>query len=91
MQEGHGDIGADKRAGGSEQHIKPMVSVADDGKGREQIPNAAPRGGWQALSSHHGVGEHDIDRVGAGGGDKDGRCNQWVDLGQGHWFSPGLV
>src|ERR1700761_125677 len=83
-EEGHRGIGADPRAEGGEGDIGPVLRVADDGEGGEQVPGAAPACRGDPPAGGDGGGEHHIHRVGRGsGGDGAGR-DQRVDRREGN-------
>src|SRR5580698_3465943 len=67
-QEGHREIGADPGSYGRETDVDPVFCVADDGEGREQIPDTAPRCCWYAATRRYGCVEHDVYGVSRGGG-----------------------
>jgi|HubBroStandDraft_4_1064222.scaffolds.fasta_scaffold08331_3 hypothetical protein len=79
-QERHRSVGAYPRPCGCEADVNPVPRVADHGKRREQVPNAAPGCGRDTPVGGHGCIEHDVNRVGRGGGYEDAKGEQGFNL-----------
>ncbi len=71
LEEGHGEVGSDPGAEGGEEDVDPVLGVADDGEGGEQVPDAAPGGGGDAAAGGDGGVEEDVDGVGGRSGDEN--------------------
>ena len=79
VEKRHGNVGSDPGTGCGEADIYPVSGVADNGKGREQIPYAAPSRRWNAAMRRNGRIKHDIDGVSGRSGYKHSESQQGID------------
>jgi hypothetical protein len=79
-EESHGEEGADPGAGGGEADVHPILGVADDGEGGEQVPDAAPGGCRDALVRGNGMVEENVDGIGGGCGQENAKSQPRLDL-----------
>jgi hypothetical protein len=76
-----GDCGKGSQPGSccGEENVDRISGVADDRKGGEQVPDAAPTGGYRSTACGDSGAEENVDCVGGSGGrhDSDGDERVW--------------